>query len=613
MVELTIPTRYCSVQKAMENSEKFSLFLSDITSHENAKPFEKVFDEKFSTVVFPRSARLPFSEFVCLQDNITAVVSRCASTEIDESETETQQLNYSVLQQSIPSTSLTSVECVHVGQSTLPRPVVLSSPHPRAKRQLPNQIHSQPIADISALTPLTLDEARYIASLYSITSKMMSPPAPNLWILCSNENRNIVSLGTCFADSTLFVYTITLQETLPLESSKEGAVKSPSRFDGPVFSRYQITTDSDGESGSIFVEFLWSEADRPLCLPPASAHAVVKVSATPGYTFSPVLATYNELCTLLNFCDILSETSQWPLGELPTQQDGAVELSRRIDSFLSEVAVPLTQVLDTTVMSPTTENTIYATRKDLDFAERLWMFAKDVTSLVELKEVFAAVFKALLLEEVQPFVHRTSSSVLATLLHQLLRCTSTEERQTLTPRFQSLLSQSKLLSCLIEIGLDKMKRDYRAFFVSSDITTGNQLEDFCTSSPSQSQLAQCHVLCKLHCVLEINASLLSFLNLPSAMLSSLTKTALQVYRGLTFKSFSSTPTFSLPLSPHSPSLKSVVSLCSKLTPTVWKAQLNNEQGMILYRREPLFGQRQDADMYYVYIAKSDISGIPYKL
>ncbi len=532
----------------------------------------------------------------------------CTSKEFDESETEKKcserQLDPSISLSMDPVVVVESVH-VHVGQSILPQSVTLSSSHPQTDSRLSDQIYSEPNADVSLLTPLSLDEGRYIASLYSLCSSKTS--LPSIWIVCSKENRNVVALGTSFINSTLFMYTISLKETIPLDSKKD---KFLCRFDGRVFSQYQIASSSetsDSESGSIFVEFYWSEGDHPLCLPPESAHAIVKVSASPGYSFSPVSATYNEMCRLLEFCEILTGDSEWPLEESPTKEDPSIQLSKKIESFLNAVATPFTKELDATVISPTSENTIYETRKDLDFVEHLWIFAKDATSLAELKEIFADVFKALLLGRVQPFVHRTSSSVLASLLHQLLQCTSTEDRQALTPKFQSLLSHTKLLSTLVQIGLDKMKRDYRSFFISSDIATDNQLEDFFTSSSSQSQLAQCHRLCKLHCVLEINASLLSFLNLPSSVLSTLTKTALQVYKKNPFKSFSTTPTFNLPLPPHSSSLKLLISLCSKLHPTLWKAQLDKEQGMIVYRNTPLFGEREDTDMYYVYIAKSNIA------
>ena len=80
---------------------------------------------------------------------------------------------------------------------------------------------------------------------------------------------------------------------------------------------------------------------------------------------------------------------------------------------------------------------------------------------------------------------------------------------------------------------------------------------------------QCDLLCKLHNVLELAASALTFLKLPTTTLSSLTKVALEVYSKETFEGFATTPIFCLPIPAYSPALKFVTSLCAKLSPKTW--------------------------------------------
>ena len=578
----------------------------------------RIFKEEFLVTPLPCDVHFPLTDFTGPQDNVTVLISKHMPLEEDSSSCEGAEESITTTEEStdvnaqLPEFPLDCTQVVFVGHQLSSHPYLPSS-HPPQCNQVSNQIHTFHQADISDLTPLPLDEARYIASLYSLSTKT-SASLPNLWILCYSENRCIISVGCSFADSTLYTYTITKKESIKtpsLEGSKKGGcvTKQPSFSPGSVFSQYTISgsssRDKDG-SGNLTVEFSWSDAERPLCLPAESAEAIVRVSATPGYAFSPVLATYNEICTLLTFCQIAASKSEWPSSEAPCDVETS-ELSQKIENFLSEVTSPLTEQLDATVISPTADNSIYEMRKDLDFCERLWMFAKEVSNLENLQEIFATVFKALLLGKVQPFVHRNSSSSLAVLLRHLLQCTSAEERQALAPRFQTLLSHSRLLQSLIEIGQEKMKRDYRTFFVGSDITTDYQLDEFFTETTSHSQLKQCHTLCKLHSVLEINAALLSFLNLPSATLSSLTKAALQVYREMVFTTFQSTPVFVVPLLPYSSALKSLVSLCGKFNPTVWAALLSKEKIMVVYRNEPLHGSSGDSDSYYVYHAKCDVS------
>lgn len=203
------------------------------------------------------------------------------------------------------------------------------------------------------------------------------------------------------------------------------------------------------------------------------------------------------------------------------------------------------------------------------------MFAKDVQGPGDLLQVFADVFKAVLLGKVQPFLHRSSSSVLATLFRQALLCSSHDERQTIAAKLQALLSEEKVLNCLVEIGIEKLQRDHRSFLIGSDLATGSQLDHFFEAS-SGNVLQICHCLCKLHSVMELTVSALTFLNLPTSTLSLLTKTALEVYRDTKFEHFETTPVFALPIPAYSPALKSVVSLCANLLPKLWILSAEDE-------------------------------------
>ena len=380
-------------------------------------------------------------------------------------------------------------------------------------------------------------------------------------------------------------------------------------------------------TGDLTVQFTWNNPDTILSPPSESADAVVKISATPGYIFSQALATYNELKTLLHLCEIASGKRSWislseNIGEEEedTLQSAKKSLVENVGLFLEEISSPLSQPKEITVISPTTANTVYETRSDLDFAEHLWMFAKDTTSLEELQQVFAEVFKAVLLGKVQPFIHRSSTSVLSTLLRKVLLTPNLDEKQDLAPKFQNLLTESKICMCLVQLGLEKMKRDYRAFFIGADITTADQLDQFISVSKG-SQLETCHTLCKLHCILELMSSSLCFLKLPPPTLSALFKSALEVYREKKFEGFCTTPVFSLPLPAYSVSQKSVLSLCRTLTPKKWvlsqqKANVGGGGGgsggkmsVVLYRNLPLLDSHREEELdegrYYIYKAHCD--------
>ncbi len=330
--------------------------------------------------------------------------------------------------------------------------------------------------------------------------------------------------------------------------------------------------------GQLVLQFAWTDPDVLLSPPPESANAVLRIAATPGGMFSPVLSVYQELSTLLSLCKIASGQAEWPGSDQEGSLEAPLPVGSQVESFLEETSSPQFQPLEVTVISPTADHTVYQPRTDLDFVEQLWMFCKEVQSFDDLQQIFAAVFKAVLLNKVQPFLHRSSSSLLSSMFRQVLRCTNKGERQTLAAQLQSLLSESKLPTCLVQIGLEKLQRDYRSFFVGSDLLTGSQLDQFFGSTSAPSLLEQCHSLRKLHNVLELNAATLTFLNLPTSSLSSLTKVALEVYRTSSIDPLSpTTPIFHLPLPAYSQSLKSVVALCSNLSPSKWSVASQDEQ------------------------------------
>ena len=327
----------------------------------------------------------------------------------------------------------------------------------------------------------------------------------------------------------------------------------------------------------LVLQFAWVDPEAILAPPPETADAVLRIAITPGGLFSPVLSVYQEMSTLLNLCQIASGLAQWPSNDSSEYTELHCPLVSQVDSFLEEVASPLLRLDEVTVISPTANHTVYEPRTDLDFTERIWMFSKDAQSLEDLQQAFATVFKSMLLGKVQPFLHRSSSSLLSSLFRQVLLCTSNDERHALAAKFQSLLSEHKLLNCLVEIGLEKLQRDYKSFFVGSDLATSSQLDCFLASG-TESLLEKCYSLCKLYSVLELNAAALSFLSLPTSTLSSLTKIALEVYRTRTFEGLSDiSPVFHLPLPAFSQPLKSVVSLCSNLIPSVWSLSSQDDQ------------------------------------
>ena len=621
-------------------SEEFCQLLSTLVQQvesdkHHVSQSTSLFIKEYSCTVFPPGTAIAVTHFTGPLKKTTVFISKrkCTSPQqqhgdesyelcvsMTESCEETTLLNESVQDETeTPSTSrlLVSREYVDIGQSLYNKRVFLTVSQPFYAGQAHSTTHSSVNGFESSLIPLSLDNARYICSLYALGSQRCDSPLPNIWVVCTNERQRIASLGCSFdaQERTLFNYTIYEDDPI-VESQMNAKIVPPTtaRHGVPAqthaYSEYVITTSPcTGDNvvpGSVSVQFAWKDPDHLVSTPPESSEAVLRISTSPGYKFSPVLSTFNEVSTLLTLCKIASGQETWHSTESEEIDASDQLVSSNVESFLEEVGSPLSQPLEVTVISPVSGSSVCEPRKDLDFVERLWMFAKHAASLEDLQQTFAAVFKSVLLGQVQPFIHRNSSSILATLLRQMLVCADSAERQLLAPKFQALIAETKILPCLVQLGIDKLKRDYCTFFIGADLATSDQLENFFNTKSSL--LNQCLSLCNLHNVAELNASAMSFLDLPTAMLSSLTKTALDVYKDKDFNGFTTTPVFSLPLLAFSVPLKSLISLCTNLKPRLWiLSQAAESDGctVTVYGEQPMFQCSKTSDttecediMYY---------------
>ena len=448
---------------------------------------------------------------------------------------------------------------------------------------------------------LSLDRARYVVSLFSVACSAALLEGPlSVWVYC--HGAPVAVLGAAYDCGSLRCYQLHFQRSLSEEEAHSKMTKKISRPLSSVFSEYAITEEEYSSSGRLVVQFGWTDADSWLSPPPESADAVLRLSVTPGSHLSPVLACYQELSALLHLCKVEQGTADW-------HGSGEPLLSSHTASFLEELSSPSLQPLPVAVLSPSAELAVYKPRQDLDFAEQLWVFAKDVQSMEDLQQLMAGVFKAVLLGQVEPFIHKGSKSTLAVLFRQVLLSGSPEHRQALAPRFQTLLSSSNLISCLAQLGIEKMNRDYRCFFVGSDVLSAQYFDDFIreVSAPSASLLEQCEQqLCSMHTVLELTGSLLAFLNLPAATLTSLAKAALEECRRTpeSCGELAASPVFALPLPAYSPGLKSVVALCANLAPSQWSGS-DNSSSMTLVTRTPFSSEEPTntaAASYWEYTA-----------
>ena len=122
-----------------------------------------------------------------------------------------------------------------------------------------------------------------------------------------------------------------------------------------------------------------------------------------------------------------------------------------------------------------------STQRSLDFSEKLWMFSQKAISMEDLIETFTAVANELETGRLKPMIHKTNESKFANLVRECYRSDSVSHL------FDELLDQENILSYLIEMGIDKLKRDLFYLLINKNLVAIEEFESFfATSSISES-------------------------------------------------------------------------------------------------------------------------------
>lgn len=613
-----------------ETTEEFCKSLiqccSNLSRHgstDTTTPYSQLYSNTFIFTVFPPGVLTPFSKFVGSHQRKTLIISRQgdAQSVVLPEENAGSVLNWSTVSGS--DSSRLSPFLSPFSTYTLK---YVTTPHPlRQKRAFLSKeeqlLPSVPITSLTVATdncvePVSTDLARQLCSALAVgcsSHPEIVPDLPDVWIPCHGGPHGFVAFGCSFDSSLshsqqrLRICTVREAGSVTVPDSPTQIIKletlCPTKWlkSSPLqknpktlgYSEYELGTLAD-ESASgrpqLVLQFVWESVTSAFPLPPDSADAVLQVCAYPGNPFSPVLDIFTEVDGLLDLSRTVSGHLCWPEGEdiLNTPSTSA----SKVHSFLEDASLKIIRAMEVTMISPTAQLSPFQPRDDLDFTEQLWMFARQVTSGAELVGVLEQVCEAVLLRKLQPYIHRGKNSTLANLFRQSMSASNRDQRQVVASKLQSLLTEKKALDCLAEIGVEKIQRDYSSFFIGNSLATATQLAEF--FPPPEAPLSQkVHLLCNLHCVLELAAIATTFLSLPQLSLSQLVRQALDVYRVKEFDGFVVTPIFLLPFPAHSQGLKCLSKCVSSLKPIVWSvsvdgADLRWNRRVIGCSSEPLF-------------------------
>ncbi|KAJ1561359.1 hypothetical protein HK096_005001, partial [Nowakowskiella sp. JEL0078] len=173
-------------------------------------------------------------------------------------------------------------------------------------------------------------------------------------------------------------------------------------------------------------------------------------------------------------------------------------------------------------------------RQDLDFTEKFWMFIKDAVNVNDIHDALVAVIDRFTLKSLQPMVHKSNHTGFANQIRNCLKLVRTKTSTDLTALKDTISGTfdywlERPLDVIVDIGIQKLKRDYLRHLIGNNIAIWDQMEIFMDSSlPFEDQVLRLRCL---HRIIELwelaHANLFS---LPQDFLRTLIQSAFDFYR-----------------------------------------------------------------------------------
>ncbi|XP_039225558.1 protein zwilch homolog isoform X2 [Crotalus tigris] len=459
----------------------------------------------------------------------------------------------------------------------------------------PSVSEAFPKENLSA-SPLALSRARQLISFYTMSQNPNmkhlqinhAAQLPPLWIRCEpSDPKQTIWLGAESLRngnnlSGIRLHTVTCNGPLSnnnysigLEELKESHRMRHHASDLTVtgFARYGFLESTSLDSltqedslipleRNIYADFAWEGVKMKLQTPPLSSAALLTVQIASGSPLSSVYEPNRELQFLLSLAEILKNgLIKWP--KAPGRKS-AVELVQKLLKDLKDEVDGLKSQNDDDTEDNTAAvigsmKTLFSQRGDLDFLELLWCnIWRNVATHEELVKCFSLVIRALQHGALQTWIHQESNSLLSKLIKQSYH----GKMETVS------LDGDSPMQMLLEIGLDKMKRDYISYFVGKELAMRAHLDYFMSTSVDLQE--QVHRIQKLHHVLEIVDNCLDLIKLEHENLIFLTQSCINYYKE---NPLNEKQAFQLPVR-----TSLVKEFYQNVHPQIWRVEISSGQG-----------------------------------
>uniref|UniRef100_A0A8C6T1V4 Protein zwilch n=1 Tax=Neogobius melanostomus TaxID=47308 RepID=A0A8C6T1V4_9GOBI len=302
------------------------------------------------------------------------------------------------------------------------------------------------------------------------------------------------------------------------------ALKGTARYN--LFDSTVVENTTIKSQSSVTVDLKWNDVGRILETPPMSSTATLNIKVASGDMRNPMFELYREIEFLQSLADGLrTEEINWLE---PVETTSAVNLTKA-----------------------------YLEGDWLYFSSLLIVF-EGVTSYQDIGDSLKLVIDAFRYGSIKPWIHRDSNSSLSKLV-----------LQSYHQKIDNVhLSGMTPVQMLLEMGLDKMRKDYINYLIAEELTTLNHLHYFLSTDVDiQEQVVR---LRKLHHLLEIIVTCTTFLGLPYHSLFQLTQSCLQHYKT---NPYNESYNFELPVKPAL-----ISHFYQKELPVMWGVEVSSGHG-----------------------------------
>ncbi|XP_032831757.2 protein zwilch homolog [Petromyzon marinus] len=503
----------------------------------------------------------------------------------------------------------------------------LESPATGGPLPSPRRLSEQecPAAPDSFALPLSV--ARRLVSWYMLAQDPCGPPGrlregaagalPPLWVACDAADPE----GTCWLGAVpilgapgskgrarvqaqgkgqrsaegVTLYTATCQGPVPrrvalpaldklCDAHKQrhhtSAVKTRAYVRYDVFGA-NVALDSTAPlagpeaQSSLLLDFTWSRVAQLGQPPPADATGTLLLRVEPGDPRSPAFSLYRELDFLLALArGLRTGEMEWP--EVLETRPASEIVGSLLEEMKSGQNFPQTPEVteeESRGGSTSVDAIILASavpkRSDLDFTEQLWVKVKSaISGYSDLVKCLRLVLQSLERGDIQPWTHRDSASQLSRVVQRSLESGGGIGGAAVVAVEPVPLAGLAPVQLLLEIGLEKLRRDYIHYFLGQELTTFNYLDHYVSGwGDVQDQVQRLH---QLHHALELVATYRSVLHPPHEQLFFFTTMVLQYYRD---HALDPVRCFHLAINPST-----VRQLLHTEQPVVWRVVVASAQG-----------------------------------